>query len=383
MTTANDNKWCEIFRAGKYKGRDGEDLTYTEADLDLIVKNFNEAENPMVPNVVGHPEDNSPAYGWVESLKREGKKLFATFKDVPAEFMEAVNKGLFKNRSISLYPNLMLRHVGWLGAMPPKVKGMEPFCFKDDVQLVTTIEFSEFEDYKFETISRFFQNMRDFFIEKFGLDKTNELITPYGIDLIKKIEDNPPKTVPISAFSEGGKEQELTNVTPPAPSDIPAQNTSEFVSAAEFAEMKKANNEKDTKIQELEGQIDKINSDNRKKEFTQFADELIAKGNITPALKSFVVDFQEICHNQNTFDFAEGEEKSALKRFQDFCKTLKKVNFAEITKKGNVDTAPAVDFSDANSVKTAIDNLVNEAAKNGETLTREAALTMLEGGSNV
>ena len=188
MTTDNDNKWCEIFRAGEYKGRDGEDLTYTEADLDLIVKNFNEAENPMVPNVVGHPEDNSPAYGWVESLKREGKKLFATFKDVPAEFMEAVNKGLFKNRSISLYPNLMLRHVGWLGAMPPKVKGMEPFCFKDDVQLVTTIVFSEFEDYKFETISRFFQNMRDFFIEKFGLDKTNEIITPYGIDLIKKID---------------------------------------------------------------------------------------------------------------------------------------------------------------------------------------------------
>ena len=375
-------KWCEIFRAGKYKDNEGKDLEYTESDLDLIVKHFNEAENPMIPNVVGHPEHNSPAYGWGESLKREGKKLFATFKDVPVEFMEAVNSGWFKNRSISLYPNLMLRHVGWLGAMPPKVKGMEPFCFNDDEQLVTTVEFSEFEDYKFETISRFFQNMRDIFIEKFGLDKTNELITPYGIELIKKVENKNSETIAISRFSEDEERNKMAGKLDMPNGELVNRPHEETVSAEDFAELQQANKDKDTEIKSLQTQINEINAANRKKEFTQFADELIAKGCITPALKPFVVDFQEVCHNQNTFDFSEGEEKSTLKRFQDFCKGLKKVNFSEITKKENVDTTPAVDFSDAKSIAIAIDNLVSEAAKKGEILTRDAALTILQGGSN-
>ena len=34
-------KWCEIFRAGKYKDNEGKNLEYTESDLDLIVKHFN------------------------------------------------------------------------------------------------------------------------------------------------------------------------------------------------------------------------------------------------------------------------------------------------------------------------------------------------------
>lgn len=53
----------------------GREQKFTKADLDSldsIVKSLLEA-----PLVFGHPTTDASAYGWVESLKREGEKLFA------------------------------------------------------------------------------------------------------------------------------------------------------------------------------------------------------------------------------------------------------------------------------------------------------------------
>ena len=45
------------------------------------------------PVVIGHPKDNAPAFGWVEELKTDGKLLYAKFKQLVPEFIEAVKKG--------------------------------------------------------------------------------------------------------------------------------------------------------------------------------------------------------------------------------------------------------------------------------------------------
>jgi hypothetical protein len=82
--------------------------------------------------VVGHPKDNAPAYGWVESLKRDGEVLWAKLKDIVPEFREWLDKKLYKKRSISLYPDGSLRHVGFLGAVPPAVKGLPDPAFRND-----------------------------------------------------------------------------------------------------------------------------------------------------------------------------------------------------------------------------------------------------------
>lgn len=65
--------WIEIFRAGDYgpKGR------YSEADLDRIASSYDPALHEA-PVVIGHPEHDRPAYGWVEALKREGKPWWAS-----------------------------------------------------------------------------------------------------------------------------------------------------------------------------------------------------------------------------------------------------------------------------------------------------------------
>ncbi|NUQ82944.1 MAG: hypothetical protein HUU10_15175 [Bacteroidetes bacterium] len=135
------DQWFEVFRIGKHTDSAGNSREWTEADLDLIVSNYR-AEEHEAPIVIGHPKDNDPAYGWVEALKREGSILLAKAKQVVPEFAEAVKSGLFKKRSISLYPDMTLRHVGFLGAVPPAVKGLADLQFADK-EIPVVIEFGE------------------------------------------------------------------------------------------------------------------------------------------------------------------------------------------------------------------------------------------------
>jgi hypothetical protein len=121
--------WTAVFKAGTHTDSNGNTRRWSEKDLDTIVSNY-DAEKHEAPVVLGHPAENAPAWGWVEGLKRTGEVLYAKLKLVP-EFMELLKKGLFKKRSISLYPDLNLRHVGFLGAMPPAVKGLPDLSFKE------------------------------------------------------------------------------------------------------------------------------------------------------------------------------------------------------------------------------------------------------------
>ena len=140
-------KWCEIFRTGKHTDSMGKTKEWTKSDLETICSNF-ETKNPDVPICVGHPKTNSPAYGWIDKLRIEGEKLYASFKDVQPEFQEAVKKGLYKTRSISLTKDLIPRHIAFLGGQAPAIKGMEQFCFQTDINEENDIiiDFNEGEE---------------------------------------------------------------------------------------------------------------------------------------------------------------------------------------------------------------------------------------------
>jgi hypothetical protein len=138
MTNALNGQWIEVFRAGDY-GAKGK---FTAADLDKIVANYDPAKHEA-PVTLGHPQHDAPAYGWTESLQRVGDTILAKLKQVPDAFAQLVADGRFKKRSIALYQGAngpALRHIGFLGAMPPEVKGLA------DVKLC------EFGQEKFEAI---------------------------------------------------------------------------------------------------------------------------------------------------------------------------------------------------------------------------------------
>lgn len=137
--------WIEIFKTGTHTDSKGHTKTWGDSDLELIVS-MHDPKTHEVPLVIGHPESNAPAYGWVEGLKKEGMSLFMKARDIIPEFAEMVKRGLFKKRSISIYPNGTLRHVGFLGAAAPAIKGLKDISFKEGAEEGATFEFEQEAD---------------------------------------------------------------------------------------------------------------------------------------------------------------------------------------------------------------------------------------------
>lgn len=118
--------WTEIFRAGDY----GAKGSYSETDLDRMVANFNSSD--QVPIVVGHPQTDSPAWGWLSEVKRSGEVLMAKVGELHNDFARALAESKFRNRSVRIVttdagPKLL--HLGFLGAVLPQVEGLKTAAF--------------------------------------------------------------------------------------------------------------------------------------------------------------------------------------------------------------------------------------------------------------
>jgi len=144
----------EIFKAGKRPDAHGTVVEITPADLQQAVDAYDVAYHEA-PAVIGHPTMEAPAYAWVKGLQLDGDVLKAELDQVHPEFAEMVTDGRFKKVSASFYlanspdnpkqGSLYLRHVGFLGAMPPAVKGLRNPEFSEDEKGVVNFSI-EMED---------------------------------------------------------------------------------------------------------------------------------------------------------------------------------------------------------------------------------------------
>lgn len=131
----------EVFKIGTHKSDRGITKDYSIDDLNFIADSYNPEEDEA-PIVIGHPVDNSPAYGWVSSLEvtPDGTLLAdAPDEKLQSDFLTAVKEGRYKKRSISLTPDGKLRHIGFLGGAAPAVKGLADIQFSQPSS--TIIEF--------------------------------------------------------------------------------------------------------------------------------------------------------------------------------------------------------------------------------------------------
>lgn len=127
----------EIFRPGTFTAMDGREVTFSEQQLNEVAGTY----NPQLfksPLTVGHPKDNKPHLGDVLAVYMHNNHLSiaAEFSD---ELFDGIQSGSYKNRSASFYlpdspgnptpGRFYLRHVGFLGAVPPAVKGLPPLNF--------------------------------------------------------------------------------------------------------------------------------------------------------------------------------------------------------------------------------------------------------------
>lgn len=129
----------EIFRAGTHVDDSGKPRIFSVADVKAMAGVYNPARHEA-PLTLGHPENDHPAYGWVKGLTAtEDGRLLMQVSNVDPEFAEGVKAARYTKRSASFYPPLSpnnpapgqwyLRHVGWLGAHPPAVKGLADVSF--------------------------------------------------------------------------------------------------------------------------------------------------------------------------------------------------------------------------------------------------------------
>jgi hypothetical protein len=161
--------WIEIFRAGDYRGANKGLIS--RDDLDRVVRNYDPTYHEA-PATIGHPADDKPAYGWIEALAVDGDKLLAREKQVDPKFNEARQAGRFKKRSAAFYCDADgkitgLRHVAYLGAQPPEVKGLQDLAFNDHGARFIEVDFGEDETVAAET-KTIKEEVKAFFAEMFG-----------------------------------------------------------------------------------------------------------------------------------------------------------------------------------------------------------------------
>lgn len=120
--------WLEIARPGVFKDSGGREHVFTAQRLADMAAGYDPAQGEA-PLVIGHPQTDGPAHGWIKSLKTQGGRLLANVAGLTDEIKEAVNNKRYRYLSMSLGPDGRLRHVGLLGAARPAISGLAPVEF--------------------------------------------------------------------------------------------------------------------------------------------------------------------------------------------------------------------------------------------------------------
>lgn len=149
-------KLIQIFKAGRRTATNGKTVNFSEADIAGMARAYRPGVHEA-PVVIGHPKSDDPALGWTKALHARGGDLFASVDQLDLSFAEGVRAGKWKKVSASFYEpdsknnpcpgTYYLRHIGFLGAQPPAVKGLEAVNFAegDTAELCLTLEFAEGE----------------------------------------------------------------------------------------------------------------------------------------------------------------------------------------------------------------------------------------------
>ena len=349
-----NGKWIEIFRGGEQTDSQGQTHDGDKM-IDDAVSLFNAAEHEP-PAVIGHPKDNAPAFAWVDGLKREGDSLLAKFKDAQPEFVDMLERGLFKKRSAAFYANGMLRHVGFLGAMPPAVKGLADIKFNAD-EPALVFEFAQNEDYKFRALSRIISGLRDFIIEKFDLDTADKIANIFDIETISE----PTEREASPLFSQPNESEDTMSGAATFSQEQLEEAKKQAADEAREQAKKEFMEKENDRVSRLEESLKKQKADLRKKEISNFIESGIKEGTILPAWKKAGLgEFMESLDHETEIEFSDSDGKTVkanqLDKFKEFMAVLPKaVNFDEISNGDGPDSSDDLDalakeFSEKNNV---------------------------------
>lgn len=381
-------KRFQIFKPGTHTAASGATLSFSEDDLLASVKAYDPAIHEA-PIVVGHPKDNGPAYGWVSKLDFMEGTMLAEPKDVDPEFSEMVRSGRFRKRSASFYapdaknnpvPGVYyLRHVGFLGAAAPAVKGLKEVEFSDEDDIV------EFSDDWIVTsmVARLFSGLRDFLLAEHGQEKADQVLPKYAIeDLNQAARDAQPK--PEIAPSQSFTEDTSMQLTPEQIADLQAKAARVDALEAENATLQADKAKLTSDFSELSARQAEADKAATLATIKAAIDPHVKAGRVLPAEVAALADFAATLNDADaSFDFNEGDKVEKVTARALFLAQLAKrpvaVDFQERAAGG--DTDPGT--NDAKDLSVKARAMVDEAAKQGRTLSfTEAVDAVLAGTTN-
>jgi len=349
----NTSKPIQIFKPGKHIANNGASLAFSETDLQATISAYDPGKHEA-PLVIGHPKLDGPAYGWVKSLSFADGALVAEPDQVDAEFSELVNSGKFKKVSASFYtpdspsnpvPGVYyLRHVGFLGAQPPAVKGMKSASFADGETGI--VEFSGYDDI---TIAKLFRRLREWIIGTSGADTADKVLPDWELSSIELaaqeeiLEDRMESSNSTNQFNEKDQGDAMSVEEKARLAALEAENATLKAENESFAEREKSQALANTKAANV-----------------SFAEGLIKSGKLLPASKDATVALLDsLSAATDAVEFGEGESK-ATKTPLDIYKT-------------QLEAAPVlVNFGESASNKDANDHAVNFSAPAGFSVDAES-----------
>lgn len=269
-------KWIKVFKTGNHTDSKGRKRAWTESDLDKAANAYNPTTGHEAPIVIGHPKENAPAYGWIEQLKRDGQYLLAKPKQVIKVFKEMVNSGQFKKKSVSFNSDGTFRHLGFLGAVPPAIKGLPDYLF------------SQCDDGVFE------------FAEE--LDDTFEFSEELDENIFKESDET---DVGKTEFQERGNMPTLE--------ELQKQLDSE---KAEREKLENVNKELKNHSETDKKEFLEFKESTREKEINSFIDNQITAGKFLPAWKKLgISEFLQSLDEGETYNFSQGDDKVSQSKF--------------------------------------------------------------------
>lgn len=314
-------KRFSIFRKGKHTASSGTTLEFSEDDLRRAAEVYDPAVSPA-PIVVGHPTLNGPAYGWVKALHfNDGTgENEVDPEQVEESFAEMVKAGRFRTRSASWYmpgsaahplagkdghDAYYLRHVGFLGAAAPAVKGLKAVEFSSADGVV---EFADSARWAWGSLAVLIGGIRDWLIGEKGLEVADKVLPKFYLtDLdaaAREVRDaNDTATAGSPAFSEQddmATVQELQTQLNAAQAQIAALQKTQM--PADFAERETALAAREAKVADAEKKTARAAVEAR-------VDGFIKAGKALPAAKKQMVEFaMSLAEGEATIDFGEGDK---------------------------------------------------------------------------
>ncbi|SFV72071.1 phage protease [Desulfovibrio piger] len=303
----DNNHAIHIFRPGRHTSMQGATIDFGEGDLIATAKAYDPTRHEA-PLVIGHPRADAPAWGWVGGLTADEGGLFATPRQLDPAFAEMVRAGRFKKVSASFYtpdsphnpvPGVYyLRHVGFLGAQPPAVKGLAPvpvnFAEGDTEEGCVSFDFAESPGL-LRWLADLFRGLREYVVEKDGTEMADRAIPSYAVSGLQEMAAaSAAQAAEIPAFAE--------NLTPPKEKSMQKQETPPAENI-DFAETK-------ARADELERKVAYLTGIARKERASRLVDKALADGRLTPAQSVGLADFMAGLDEEGTFDFAENGGKT-------------------------------------------------------------------------